>query len=125
MKLQSTGLPLWEQYSPTRKSRNGKAKGETVERRPLRQWMLRITKYADRLINELDPLDWPESIKLLQKNWIGKSTGAEVHFDIEAHQVTVFTTRPDTLFGATYMVLAPEHPLVQGNHHLSSKRSRR
>ena len=90
-----------------------KAKGETVERRPLRQWMLRITKYADRLINELDPLDWPESIKLLQKNWIGKSTGAEVHFDIEAHQVTVFTTRPDTLFGATYMVLAPEHPLVQ------------
>ena len=90
-----------------------KAKGETVERRPLRQWMLRITKYADRLINELDPLDWPESIKLLQKNWIGKSTGAEVHFDIEAHQVTVFTTLPDTLFGATYMVLAPEHPLVQ------------
>ena len=90
-----------------------KAKGETVERRPLRQWMLRITKYADRLINELEPLDWPESIKLLQKNWIGKSTGAEVHFDIEGHQVTVFTTRPDTLFGATYMVLAPEHPLVR------------
>ena len=90
-----------------------KAKGETVERRPLRQWMLRITKYADRLINELEPLDWPESIKLLQKNWIGKSTGAEVHFDIQGHQVTVFTTRPDTLFGATYMVLAPEHPLVQ------------
>ena len=90
-----------------------KAKGETVERRPLRQWMLRITKYADRLINELEPLDWPESIKLLQKNWIGKSTGAEVHFDIKGHQVTVFTTRPDTLFGATYMVLAPEHPLVQ------------
>ena len=90
-----------------------KAKGETVERRPLRQWMLRITKYADRLINELEPLDWPESIKLLQKNWIGKSTGAEVHFDIQGHEVTVFTTRPDTLFGATYMVLAPEHPLVQ------------
>ncbi|MGB2401842.1 MAG: leucine--tRNA ligase [Akkermansiaceae bacterium] len=89
-----------------------KAKGETVERRPLRQWMLRITKYADRLINELDPLDWPDSIKLLQKNWIGKSTGAEVHFDIQGHEVTVFTTRPDTLFGATYMVLAPEHPLV-------------
>ena len=89
-----------------------KSKGETVERRPLRQWMLRITKYADRLINELDPLDWPESIKLLQKNWIGKSTGAEVHFDIQGHEVTVFTTRPDTLFGATYMVLAPEHPLV-------------
>ena len=89
-----------------------KAKGETVERRPLRQWMLRITKYADRLINELDDLDWPESIKLLQKNWIGKSVGAEVVFDIQGHSVEVFTTRPDTLFGATYMVLAPEHPLV-------------
>lgn len=90
-----------------------KAKGETVERRPLRQWMLRITKYAERLINELEELDWPESIKLLQKNWIGKSTGAEVTFDVEGNDVTVFTTRPDTLFGATYMVLAPEHPLVQ------------
>ncbi len=89
-----------------------KAKGHTVERRPLRQWMLRITKYAERLINELDDLDWPESIKLLQKNWIGKSTGAEVDFDLNGHKVTVFTTRPDTLFGATYMVLAPEHPLV-------------
>ncbi|MBK1831571.1 leucine--tRNA ligase [Verrucomicrobiaceae bacterium R5-34] len=103
-----------------------KAKGETVERRPLRQWMLRITKYAERLINELDDLDWPESIKLLQKNWIGKSVGAEVRFEVSPNeaantageggynpfQVTVFTTRPDTLFGATYMVLAPEHPLV-------------
>lgn len=89
-----------------------KAKGETVERRPLKQWMLRITKYAQRLIDDLEPLDWPDSIKALQTNWIGKSTGAEVHFDIQGHQVTVFTTRPDTLFGATYMVLAPEHPLV-------------
>jgi len=89
-----------------------KAKGHTVERRPLRQWMLRITKYAQRLIDDLDPLDWPESIKLLQTNWIGKSTGAEVIFDLDGHEVTVFTTRPDTLFGATYMVLAPEHPLV-------------
>ncbi|BCX48267.1 leucyl-tRNA synthetase [Haloferula helveola] len=89
-----------------------KAKGHTVERRPLRQWMLRITKYAQRLIDELEPLDWPEGIKLLQRNWIGRSEGAEVHFDLEGHQVTVFTTRPDTLFGATYMVLAPEHPLV-------------
>lgn len=89
-----------------------KAKGHTVERRPLTQWMLRITKYSQRLINELDPLDWPESIKLLQKNWIGKSTGAEVHFDIEGNEVVAFTTRPDTLFGATYMVLAPEHELV-------------
>ena len=89
-----------------------KAKGHTVERRPLRQWMLRITSYAQRLIDELEPLDWPESIKMLQKNWIGKSTGAEVEFDISGNSINVFTTRPDTLFGATYMVLAPEHPLV-------------
>ncbi|MBK1834139.1 leucine--tRNA ligase [Roseibacillus ishigakijimensis] len=92
-----------------------KAKGETVERRPLRQWMLRITKYAQRLIDELEPLDWPDSIKALQTNWIGRSEGAEVDFevsDLEAETITVFTTRPDTLFGATYMVLAPEHPLV-------------
>ncbi len=89
-----------------------KAKGFTVERRPLKQWMLRITKYAQRLIDDLAPLDWPESIKLLQINWIGKSTGAEVKFDIDGNEVVVFTTRPDTLFGATYMVLAPEHPLV-------------
>ncbi|MDX1680331.1 MAG: leucine--tRNA ligase [Akkermansiaceae bacterium] len=89
-----------------------KSKGHTVERRPLRQWMLRITKYAQRLIDELDTLDWPDGIKLLQKNWIGRSEGAEVVFDVEGNDVTVFTTRPDTLFGATYMVLAPEHPLV-------------
>lgn len=89
-----------------------KSKGETVERRPLRQWMLRITKYAQRLIDELEPLDWPESIKALQRNWIGRSEGAEVIFDVEGNDITAFTTRPDTLFGATYMVLAPEHPLV-------------
>ncbi|MEP2777605.1 MAG: leucine--tRNA ligase [Luteolibacter sp.] len=89
-----------------------KSKGHTVERRPLRQWMLRITKYAQRLIDELDTLDWPEGIKLLQKNWIGRSEGAEVIFAIGGKSVTVFTTRPDTLFGATYMVLAPEHPFV-------------
>ena len=89
-----------------------KSKGHTVERRPLRQWMLRITKYAQRLIDELDTLDWPEGIKLLQKNWIGRSEGAEVDFTLQDKTVTVFTTRPDTLFGATYMVLAPEHPLV-------------
>ena len=91
-----------------------KAKGHTVERRPLRQWMLRITKYAQRLIDELDALDWPEGIKLLQKNWIGRSEGATVRFQISDFklQIEVFTTRPDTLFGATYMVLAPEHPLV-------------
>jgi leucyl-tRNA synthetase len=91
-----------------------KGKGHTVERRPLRQWMLRITKYAQRLIDELDTLDWPEGIKLLQKNWIGRSEGASVKFQISnlSFQVEVFTTRPDTLFGATYMVLAPEHPFV-------------
>ena len=95
-----------------------KAKGHTVERRPLRQWMLRITKYAQRLIDELGGLDWPEGIKLLQKNWIGRSEGASVKFQVSSSvsgtlaTLDVFTTRPDTLFGATYMVLAPEHPLV-------------
>lgn len=89
-----------------------KSKGHRVERRPLRQWMLRITDYAERLIDELEPLDWPESIKLLQRNWIGKSEGAEVNFTLNGETITVYTTRPDTLFGATYMVLSPEHPLV-------------
>jgi len=88
--------------------------GFPVERRPMRQWMLRITAYAQRLIDELDGLDWPESIKLLQRNWIGRSDGAEVDFEIvdAGKSVRVFTTRPDTLFGATYMVVAPEHKLV-------------
>ena len=121
--------------------------GFPVERRPMRQWMLRITAYAERLIDELSGLDWPEGIKLLQKNWIGRSEGAHVHFVLEnfenrptslvalaldtekadhpaadavpegrrvhrTAELTVFTTRPDTLFGATYMVLSPEHPLV-------------
>lgn len=88
--------------------------GFPVERRPMRQWMLRITAYAQRLIDELDGLDWPESIKLLQRNWIGRSEGAHVTFKVDGldETVTVFTTRPDTLFGATYMVLAPEHRLV-------------
>ncbi len=89
-----------------------KSKGHTVERRPLKQWMLRITKFAQRLIDDLGPLDWPESIKMLQTNWIGKSIGAEVKFNIQGNEIEVFTTRPDTLFGATYMVLAPEHSLV-------------
>jgi leucyl-tRNA synthetase len=89
--------------------------GFPVERRPMRQWMLRITDYAQRLIDELEGLDWPESIKLLQRNWIGRSEGASVEFGIENSEfgIEVFTTRPDTLFGATYMVLAPEHPLVE------------
>lgn len=90
-----------------------RSKGFTIERRKLRQWMLRITAYAERLIDELEPLDWPESIKLLQRNWIGKSTGAEVVFTCGEHNITVYTTRPDTLFGATYMVLSPEHSLVE------------
>jgi leucyl-tRNA synthetase len=87
--------------------------GFPVERRPMRQWMLRITAFAERLLSGLDTLDWPESIKLLQKNWIGRSEGAFVAFTLESgDKIAVYTTRPDTLFGATYMVLAPEHPLV-------------
>ena len=84
--------------------------GHPVERKPMRQWMLRITKYGDRLIDELEDLDWPEGIKALQRNWIGRSEGADVHFELPGtgEKITVFTTRPDTLFGATYMVLAPE-----------------
>jgi leucyl-tRNA synthetase len=104
-----------------------------VERRPMRQWLLRITAYADRLVDDLAGLDWPESLKEMQRNWIGKSVGAEIDFEIaeptdtttsvgrireviedaeDDLTITVFTTRPDTLYGATYMVLAPEHPLV-------------
>ncbi len=85
-----------------------------VERRPIRQWVLRITEYAERLIAGLKDLDWPDSTKRLQENWIGRSEGAEITFDVSGHdaQLTVFTTRPDTLYGATYMVIAPEHPLV-------------
>ena len=85
-----------------------------VERRPMKQWMLRITEYAERLLQDLDELDWPEGVKEMQRNWIGKSVGAEVIFKTSAGpSVTVYTTRPDTLFGATYMVLSPEHPLVK------------
>lgn len=91
-----------------------KGKGYTVERKPMRQWMLRITEYADRLLRDLDLVEWPNSTKDMQKNWIGKSEGAEVDFTSEAgDKIRVFTTRPDTLFGATYMVMAPEHALVQ------------
>ncbi len=86
-----------------------------VYRRALKQWMLRITSYADRLLDDLQMLDWPESIKIMQRNWIGRSEGADVDFCIAGSPeiITVYTTRPDTLFGATYMVLAPEHPLVE------------
>ena len=105
--------------------------GFPVERRPMRQWMLRITAYADRLIKDLELLEWPDSLKEMQRNWIGRSVGAEVDFEVvlpspspgtpgegrgegsdDDLTITVFTTRPDTLYGATYMVLAPEHPLV-------------
>ena len=91
-------------------------------KKPLRQWMLRITAYAERLISELDSVDWPESIKISQRNWIGRSEGAEVDFEVAGvgsgewgvgKKIRVFTTRPDTFYGATYMVLAPEHPLVK------------
>ncbi|MEI5908803.1 leucine--tRNA ligase [Bacillus spongiae] len=89
--------------------------GHPVERRPMRQWMLKITAYADRLLEDLEELDWPESIKDMQRNWIGRSEGGEVIFKVDGHNETlaVFTTRPDTIFGATYAVLAPEHPLVE------------
>ncbi len=89
--------------------------GFPVVRRPMRQWMLRITAYAERLLNELDKLNWPEGIKLLQRNWIGRSEGALIKFKIansKSQSIEVFTTRPDTLYGATYMVIAPEHSLV-------------
>lgn len=83
-----------------------------VFRKRLRQWMMRITAYNDRLIDDLDVLDWPDKVKAMQRNWIGRSTGAQVRFTTDVGDIEVFTTRPDTLFGATYMVLAPEHPLV-------------
>ncbi|KYG36427.1 leucine--tRNA ligase [Priestia endophytica] len=89
--------------------------GHPVERRPMKQWILKITEYADRLLDDLEELDWPESIKDMQRNWIGRSEGAHVQFEIEGtdESFIAFTTRPDTLFGATYAVLAPEHSLVE------------
>lgn len=95
---------------------NGKSEvgGYPVIRRPMKQWMLKITDYAERLLSDLDGLNWPENIKEMQRNWIGKSVGATINFSVKGHNenVQVFTTRPDTLFGATYLVLAPEHDLV-------------
>ena len=92
-----------------------KETGEPVERKLMKQWMLKITAYGDRLVDDLGELDWPDSIKEMQRNWVGRSEGAEVIFAIDGHagkSFDVFTTRPDTLFGATFCVLAPEHPLV-------------
>lgn len=86
--------------------------GALVEKKVLQQWFFRITEYSERLIADLDTIDWPEHIKLMQRNWIGKSVGAEVDFATEAGPLRIFTTRPDTLWGATFMVLAPEHPFV-------------
>jgi leucyl-tRNA synthetase len=123
-----------EEVLPTSEGPRSERGNHPVERRPLRQWMLRITAYADRLLKDLDGLDWPESLKTMQRDWIGRSEGAEVRFAIDSSGspdnslsgsppptrsslddsiITVFTTRPDTLFGATYMVLSPEHPLVE------------
>ena len=85
-----------------------------VERRPIRQWVLKITDYADRLLDGLTEVNWPDSTKRLQANWIGRSEGAQVSFETELNEhIDVFTTRPDTLYGASYLVLAPEHPLVE------------
>ena len=96
---------------------NGKSEigGHPVIRRPMKQWILKITEYAQRLLDDLEDLDWPENIKQLQRNWIGRSEGAQCYFSVEGsqEQLAVYTTRPDTLFGATYMVVAPEHPLLQ------------
>lgn len=89
--------------------------GTVVEQKLLKQWYFKITDYAERLLNDAQELDWPERVQTMQRNWIGRSVGAEVDFEIEGHdeRLKVFTTRPDTLFGATYMVLAPEHPIVE------------
>ena len=96
---------------------NGKCErcGADVTKKNLRQWMLKITAYADRLLADLDKLDWPEKVKKMQAEWIGKSHGAEVNFKVDGRddEITVYTTRPDTLHGATFMVLAPEHELAK------------
>lgn len=104
-----------EEVLPTSEGPRSERGNFPVERRPIRQWVLRITQYADRLLEGLRDLDWPESTKRLQENWIGRSEGAEIYFPVDGagDPIKVFTTRPDTLYGATYMVLAPEHPLVE------------
>ncbi|MGY1619578.1 leucine--tRNA ligase [Geodermatophilus sp. SYSU D00691] len=99
-----------EEVTPDGRSERGNF---PVFRRPLTQWMMRITSYAERLLDDLDRLDWSDSLKQMQRNWIGRSAGARIGFSCGDETIEVFTTRPDTLFGATYMVLAPEHPLVE------------
>ncbi|HWQ26058.1 MAG TPA: leucine--tRNA ligase [Chlorobaculum sp.] len=91
------------------------ADGYTVVRKPLRQWVLKITAYAERLLEDLDDLDWPENVKQMQRNWIGRSEGVEIDFELRCHRTNlrVYTTRPDTLFGATYLVISPEHPMAE------------
>lgn len=91
------------------------ADGLTVVRKPLRQWVLKITAYAERLLEDLDEVDWPENVKQMQRNWIGRSEGVEIDFELPCHKTTirVYTTRPDTLFGATYLVVSPEHPMAE------------
>jgi len=119
-------IPVWycealgtvlanEEIMQTSEGPRSEIGGHPVVRKPLRQWMLKITEYAERLLSDLEDLDWPESIKAMQRNWIGKSVGANVSFGLAdgTGTIEVYTTRPDTLFGATYMVLAPEHPLVE------------
>ena len=103
-----------EEVLPTPEGPRSERGHHPVERRPMRQWMLKITAYAEQLLQDLNLLEWPESLKEMQRNWIGKSEGAEVDFSIadSSQKITVYTTRPDTLFGATYLVLAPEHPLL-------------
>ncbi len=91
------------------------AEGHTVVRRPLRQWVLKITAYADRLLADLEELEWPDNVKQMQRNWIGRSEGVNIDFELPCHKqkLRVYTTRPDTLFGATYLVISPEHPLAK------------
>ena len=100
--------------------------GDVVERRDLEQWFFRITDYADELLDALDGLDWPERVKTMQRNWIGRSEGAEFELAVKGsdHAIRVFTTRPDTSFGMTFVVLAPEHPLVERDHHPSAPAKR-
>ena len=121
MAYQSESLQWWCEFDKTvlanEQVENGRCWrcGHLVTKKPLKQWFFKITDYADRLAADLDNLDWSDAIKTMQKNWIGRSVGAQIKFPIDGKKevIEVFTTRPDTLFGATFMVLAPEHPQVK------------